>query len=144
MNHTIIAGHLGRDPEVRFTSNGTKVTTLVVACNQRKGQKEETMWVRVTVWGDNLDHMIQHLKKGSPVLAMGSWAKPEIYTDKEGKSQVSVNMTATSLSFSPFGKPKGAGGEEAGTNARSYGKPNAAEDSFKAEDDIFSEEEIPF
>ena len=39
MNHTMIAGHLGADPEVRFTSSGQKVTTLRVAARCRRGSK---------------------------------------------------------------------------------------------------------
>ena len=51
MNQLTIAGHLGADPEVRFTSSGQKVTTLRVAARARKGAKDETIWWKVTVWG---------------------------------------------------------------------------------------------
>ncbi len=104
MNHTHIAGHLGADPEVRFTSGGQKVTLLRVACNSRRSGKEETTWWKVTIWGEQFDKMISYLKKGSPVMAFGELAKPEIYTDREGKPQVSLNLTASSLQFSPFGR----------------------------------------
>lgn len=104
MNHVHIAGHLGADPEVRFTSGGQKVTVFRVACNNRRGGKEETTWWKVTVWGEQFDKMIAYLKKGSPVMAFGELSKPEIYTDKEGKPQISLNLTASSLQFSPFGR----------------------------------------
>lgn len=101
MNQSFIAGHLGADPEVRFTASGQKVTTLRVAARARK---EETVWWRVTVWGEQFDKMISFLKKGSAVMVFGEMSKPEIFMDKEGKPQLSMNLTATNILFSPFGK----------------------------------------
>lgn len=121
MNHVHIAGHLGSDPEVRFTSGGQKVTALRVACNSKKGGKEETTWWKVTIWGEQFDKMIPYLKKGSPVMVFGELAKPEIYTDREGNPQVSLNLTASSIQFSPFGrsqesKPQGVMPENSNAN----------------------------
>lgn len=97
MNHIMVAGHLGSDPEVRYTPNGTKVTTFRIAGNSRKGGKEETIWWRITVWGEQFDKMIAYFKKGSPIIVYGELAKPDIYTDKEGKPQVSLNVDRKSV-----------------------------------------------
>lgn len=106
MNFINIAGHLGADPEVRFTSSGKKVTTLRVATRTRRGQNnDDTIWWRVTVWGEQYDKMISFLKKGSPVVVFGELHKPEIFNDREGKPQISMEITASLLQFSPFGKP---------------------------------------
>jgi len=105
MNFINIAGHLGADPEVRFTSSGKKVTTLRVATKCRKSGKDDTIWWRVTIWGEQFDKMISFLKKGSPVVVFGELQKPEIFNDREGKPQVSMEITASLLQFSPFGKP---------------------------------------
>lgn len=111
MNQITIAGHLGADPEVRFTSSGKKVTTLRVAARTRRGSKDkdDTIWWRVTIWGEEYDNMIPHFKKGSPIIVHGVLSKPEIFTDREGRPQISMNITATSLEFSPFGRPDQAG-----------------------------------
>ncbi len=106
MNYLTIAGHLGADPEVRFTSSGKKVTTLRVAAKARGGQ-DLTIWWRVSIWGEEHDKMISYLKKGSGVIVMGEMHKPEMFNDKDGKPQISMNMTAYHLQFSPFGKPGG-------------------------------------
>lgn len=105
MNYVTIAGHLGADPEVRFTQSGKKVTTLRVATHARKGANDETIWYRVTIWGDQFEKMIPYLKKGSPIVVMGELQKPEIFTDRDGKPQISLNITASHIQFSPFGKP---------------------------------------
>jgi single-strand DNA-binding protein len=105
MNTIHIAGHLGKDPETRVTPSGQKLTVLVVATNIYQGGKEDTIWWRVTVWGDDFKKKIDYLKKGSPVFIVGEMRnKPEAYNDKEGRPQVSLNITAVAINFSPFGR----------------------------------------
>ena len=99
---------MGADPETRFTSSGKKVTTLRVATRTRKGQTDDTIWWRVTLWGDQYDKMLPYLKKGSAIIVSGELQKPEIFTDREGKSQISMEITAAHIQFSPFGKPSSA------------------------------------
>lgn len=123
MNFIHIAGNLGADPEVRFTSSGKKVTNLKVATKSRRGKNNEdvTIWWRVTVWGEQFDKMVSFLKKGSSVMVYGDVHKPEIFMDREGKPQVSLDITAVHLEFSPFGKP---GGSSQG-DSQSQGAPAA-------------------
>jgi len=106
MNHTFIAGHLGADPEVRYTSSGKKITMLRVATRVRRGGKDETIWWGVFILGEQYDKMIPYLKKGSPIMVAGEIDKPKIFTDREGQPQVSLSITATSIHFSPFGRPE--------------------------------------
>lgn len=156
MNIITIAGRLGTDPEVRFTSNGQKVTTLRVATNSRKGNKDETIWWRVTVWGDHFDKMMSFLKKGSAVVIVGELSKPEIFTDREGKSQISMNITASNIMFSPFGKTdKPANNPAPMTNNQNIQNSQVEHDeneyaSFtsgtkeESSNQEFSDDEIPF
>lgn len=122
-----IAGRLGKDPETRFTPSGQKVTTFNLAVNQRKGKEDVTVWVRVTVWGDRLDKMISFLKKGSGVVVVGRLNPPSTYVDKEGRTQISLEVTAEMIEFSPFGstdRQEGAGSgasQQSGTAAAGYG-----------------------
>ena len=99
-----IAGHLGADPETRFTPSGQKVTNLRVATNIRRGGKEKTVWWRVTLWGDRFDRMLPYLKKGSAIFVMGTMNAPELYPDREGNTQVSLEITAEYIGFNPFGQ----------------------------------------
>lgn len=138
MNHAMIAGRLGSDPETRFTSNGQKVTTFRVGCRSRK---DETIWWRVTVWGDQFDKMLQYFKKGSAIIVQGEMTKPEIYTDKEGKPQVSMQLIAHHLAFSPFGK--GKEDEKRDGSAGDEGKKGRSSNQFEEEAEL-SDEEIPF
>lgn len=120
MNFIHIAGHLGADPEVRFTSSGKKVTTLRVATKTRVKGNDDTIWWRVTIWDERFDKMIPHLKKGSAIMVIGELHKPEIFNDREGKPQISMEITASHIQFSPFGKP-GERTSSGGTSAQPHG-----------------------
>ncbi|MBM3198204.1 MAG: single-stranded DNA-binding protein [Chlamydiae bacterium] len=143
VNQAFIAGHLGADPEVRFTSSGQKVTTLRVGARGRKG---ESIWWKASVWGEQFDKMIAYLKKGSPIMVFGEISKPEIYTDKEGKPQTSLQITATNLLFSPFGKPEGSSTSSNSSQEVEMALAATAETvSGQGKMDLpFSDEELPF
>jgi single-strand DNA-binding protein len=153
MNQATIAGHLGADPEVRFTSSGQKVTTLRVAARARRSGKDETIWWKVTIWGEQFDKIIPYFKKGSPIIVVGELNKPEIFTDREGRPQVSMSITAFNIMFSPFGRPdnQGTTGERADADVQSshHEMAHAAAHEPPAHgqgkpDMAFNEDEIPF
>jgi len=134
MNTITIIGRLGADPETRFTSNGKKVTTFRVAESVRKNGKEDTIWWRVTLWGDTnkFDNMMPYFKKGSSIVVVGEVSKPEIYTGKDGQPQVSMDVTAHSIHFNPSGaKPEGQnqaqqyaeGANNQSSNETTFGEP---------------------
>lgn len=105
MNFIQIAGRLGKDPETRFTPDGKKVISFSLATNRKKKGQEETVWYRVTVWGDQFDNLMPYIKKGSALIVVGD-LEVRTYADREGKTQVSLEVTARMISFSPFGKDK--------------------------------------
>ncbi len=153
MNQIMIAGRLGNDPEVRYTSSGMKVITFRVATNSRRSGKDDTIWYRVTIWGEQFDKMLPYIKKGSALIITGELGKPEIYNDREGKPQVSLNVTAFHMTFSPFGNAAAPGAKgstqenqkttsdymdtDAFASAEAHGQADTMEESF-------SDEEIPF
>ena len=156
MNQTTVAGHLGSDPEVRFTSSGKKVTTLRVAAKVRKGSKDkdDTIWWRVSVWGEEFDKMMAYFKKGSAIIVVGEINKPEIFTDKEGRPQISMSMTAFNIMFSPFGRtdqPSASAPEQHHTSQEpnNYAAPHNESASYGQNKapvgaGAFSDDEIPF
>jgi single-strand DNA-binding protein len=151
-----VAGHLGSDPEVRFTPSNQKVTSFRVAANIKRGDKEKTVWWRITCWGDRFDKRLAYLRKGSAVIVIGEMGIPEIYTDKSGNQQISLEITAEIVSFSPFGKgtKTGAEGTAQVADAGDGGAPSismAQTSSYKpmgvmpgAGQANFAEDDIPF
>jgi len=111
MYHTIIlAGNVGRDPEMRYTPSGQPVTTFSVAVNRQytdaSGQTvKETLWARVTTWGKTAEVCNQYVKKGSKVLVEGilrpdpSTGSPKVYDKSDGSKGSSYEVTANTVRF---------------------------------------------
>ncbi len=76
INKVMVMGHVGRDPEMGTTSNGTPRAKLSVATNHRyttqSGErKEEVEWHQVVVWGDQAKLVEKYVRKGSHVMIEG-------------------------------------------------------------------------
>ncbi len=105
----IIAGHLGRDPEMRYTPNGTPVTTFTMASNRRwvdqEGQQqEETIWFRVSTFGRLAETCNQYLSKGRAVLVEGRLrpdgsGNPRIWVGNDGVARANFEVVATTVRF---------------------------------------------
>ncbi len=106
----IIAGHLGRDPEMRFTPAGQAVTNFNLAANRQysdsNGQVvKETTWFRVSAWGKNAENCSQYLHKGSLVLVEGrlvcdpETGSPRLYTRQDGSPAASFEVSANTVRF---------------------------------------------
>ena len=113
MNLVEVAGFLGADAEERFTSGGRKVITLRLAAKTRVKGEDDTIWWRISIWGDRFDRMVPYLKKGTALIVLGEMTKPKIYTGKDGQPALSLDLNAEIVKFSPFGKPGGDKAEPA-------------------------------
>ncbi len=105
--NTIIVGHLGTDPEMRYTSAGKPVTNFSVAVNRRwtgaDGEaKEKTTWFRVNAWGQLAETCNQYLKKGRLVLVEGE-VDAAAWTDNAGELRASLELRANNVKF--LGRP---------------------------------------
>lgn len=102
-NRVILVGNLTRDPEVRFTSEGTAVANFGIATNRKYGENEETFFGEITVWGKQGEACGQYLKKGSKALIDGrltteSW-------EKDGEKKSKTRIVADNVRFMD-NKPK--------------------------------------
>ena len=71
-SQTVLAGRLGRDPEIRTTSGGKKVATLRVCTSSYSKGKDYPEWHSVTAWGDGLVGILEkHVHKGDLILVTG-------------------------------------------------------------------------
>ena len=106
----IIAGNLGKDPELRYTQDGTPVTNFSVATNRRWNdangqQNEETVWFRITAWRRLAETCNEFLKKGRQVLIEGrlqpdpDTGGPSIWTGNDGTVRASFEIVAVTVRF---------------------------------------------
>jgi single-strand DNA-binding protein len=100
---TLVIGHLGRDPEMRYTPSGVPVTSFSVATTRKwtnaNGEpQEKTTWFRVTCWRKLAELSAQYLQKGRLVLVEGD-VDASSWTDREGNPRASLELTATTIKF---------------------------------------------
>ena len=98
VNKVILIGNLGRDPEVKYTQNGTAVANLNIATNEvwtdKAGQKQErTEWHRVVVWGKQAQVLSELLSKGKQVYVEGS-LQTRSWDDREGNKRYTTEVRA--------------------------------------------------
>jgi single-strand DNA-binding protein len=135
-NKVILVGNLGRDPELRYTPQGTPVCSFSMATNERRKDKtgemqDHTTWFRVTLWGRQAETASQYLTKGRPVYIEGR-LRVEEWTDRDGKPRYTLEVHATDMQFI------GGGRSEDAMAARAGGGSETApmEHSDPADDDI--------
>jgi single-strand DNA-binding protein len=102
-NKIIVVGNLGRDPEMRYTPQGTPVCTFSIASNERRKssvgeQQDITTWFRVTVWGKQAETVSKYLSKGRSVYIEGRLHVEE-WTDKDGKPRYTLEINASDVHF---------------------------------------------
>lgn len=118
----IIAGNLGRDPEMRYTQGGSAVTNFSVAVNDNytnsQGERvERTIWFRISTWGKQAEICAQYLKKGRKVLVEGrlipdpATGNPRVYTRQDGTTASSYEIMANTVRFLSSRDEQGAPGE---------------------------------
>ncbi len=133
-NKVILVGNLGRDPELRYTPQGTPVCTFTMATNERRKDKagelqDHTTWFRVTLWGRQAETASQYLTKGRQVYIEGR-LRVEEYTDRDGKPRHTLEVNGTDMQF--------IGGR---TDEAVAAKPPAGEPAEQAD---MSDDDIPF
>lgn len=136
----IIAGNLGRDPEMRYMPDGMAVTNLNVATNRRWTNKatgqpqEETTWFRVSVWGRQAETANQYLARGRQVLIEGhlrpdpNTGGPKLFTRQDGSVGASFELVADRVQF-------------LGSNGDAVGGNGATAESYAAN---YEADDIPF
>ena len=130
----IVAGNLGRDPEMRYMADGTAVTNFSIATNRRWTDRntgeptEETTWFRVSVWGRQAESANQYLSKGRQVIVEGrlradpNTGGPSLFTRQDGTVGASFEIIANVVRFIGSREDSesftsGDGGESAGGGA---------------------------
>ena len=140
-NKIILVGNLGRDPELRYTPDGTPVCTFSLATNERRRDRatgennDVTTWFRVTLWRRQAEVASQYLTRGKPVYIEGR-LRVEEYTDRDGKQRHSLEVTATDMQF--IGSSRG---EDAGAPPP---KAAAAQANAGPEPADLTDDDVPF
>ncbi len=149
MYHKVmLIGNLGRDPEMRYTPQGTPVTTFTVATNRvytnaAGEQMQETVWFRVSAWGRLAETCNQYLRRGMRVYIEGrlvpdpNTGSPRMFTRQDGTVGTSFELRAQVVKFLSSRQDMAAA--EGAAPASGTAAPASSVDDLPAEED-----EIPF
>ena len=118
VNKVILIGNLGRDPETRFTGNGTAVTNFTMATTERRKQQdgqwgEQTTWHRIVAFDRLAELCQQYLSKGRQVYVEGR-IQMRKYTDRDGAERTSTEIIAREITFLQGGSAGGGRGGYSG------------------------------
>lgn len=152
VNKVILVGNLGRDPEVRFGTDGSKIVSLSVATSEswkdkNSGErKDKTEWHRVVIFNDRLGEIAEkYLRKGSKVYMEGQ-LQTRKWTDQQGleryTTEVVLGRFRGELTLLDGRSDGSAGDFDTGALGTSQNDPFSSSQSAPKFDDL--NDEIPF
>lgn len=115
INRVMLVGHLGGDPESRYTQSGTAVANFNVATNESRknaegGYQDHTEWHRCVLFGKSAETAAQYLKKGQMVYIEGR-LRTRSWEDKDGNKRTTTEIQGDMFTMlgrradSPSGTP---------------------------------------
>jgi single-strand DNA-binding protein len=101
LNKAILIGALGKDPETRYSPDGSAVCSFSLATNEKwkskDGEKKEsTEWHRISTFGKLAEICGQYLKKGSSVYIEGK-INTRKWKDKDGNERYTTQIIADTM-----------------------------------------------
>ena len=131
LNRVMIIGNVGTDPEMRFTANGTPVTSFRIAVNRswQSGEgerREDTEWFSIVAWSKLAETCNQFLGKGRRVYVEGR-LQTRSWEGQDGQKRYRTEVVANDVLF---------------LDRRTGSLNEGAEESLGAEE--LEPEELPF
>ncbi len=144
LNLVQIIGNLTRDPELRYTPNGTAVCTMSLATNRSwtsgdgGPRQEETQYHRVVTWSKLAEICGKYLKKGNKAYVAGRLQTRKWQT-KDGQERETTEIVADNvIILTPSGAPR-----EESASESSYAYPNEASKVVAEDVPVIAEEGTP-
>jgi single-strand DNA-binding protein len=115
LNKVMLIGRLGKDPEVRYTKEGTAVANLRLATSEswtdKSGEKQEkTEWHTVVLWARQAEVAEQYLQKGRLVYVEGR-LETRKWQDQSGADRYTTEVRGTMFQMLDRGEERGGGPE---------------------------------
>lgn len=140
VNKVMLIGRLGKDPELRYTTNGQPVANFTLATTEVRGSKdterqEYTEWHRIVAWGRLAEICGEYLSKGKMVYVEGS-LRTRSWDDKQGNKRWTTEIVSQTMQIlSPAGEKQ----------SESIKNDTDIPEDFDIEDDSFgSDDDVPF
>jgi single-strand DNA-binding protein len=144
MNVMFLIGNVGRDPEIRTTTGGSKVATFSIATTERwkdkDGERQErTTWHNCVVWGPLVNVVEDYVHKGSKIAVQGRMEVRK-YTNSNDEERTAHETVVANLELL---SPKKGGHDNDDDNdddkprrRRTVGKTAAKDGGYDLDDDL--------
>jgi single-strand DNA-binding protein len=123
-NKVILAGHLTRDPEMRYTASGMAVTKFGIGTNHKYKDKSEVLFIDLTAFGKTAEAINQYCHKGDPLLVEGRLVLDQ-WEGKDGQKRSKIGAVVDGFQFLG-GKRDRAESEPASAPAQATAPPQQA------------------
>lgn len=98
INKVILMGRLTRDPELRYTGNGTAVCSFNIAINNGTGESQTTDFISCTAWNKTAEFVNKYFTKGRMIIVFGS-IRTRSWEGKDGKKNYATEVVANEIAF---------------------------------------------
>jgi len=134
LNRVQLIGNLGKDPEIKYTPQGTPVAKLAIATNERFKDKngewqDRTEWHNVVLWQRLAEIAGEYLKKGGKVYIEGR-LQTRSWDDKQtGQKKYMTEVVANDMILLG-GRGEGAGSSDFGGGSRAAASSTGGGNNF--------------
>lgn len=150
LNRVVLIGRLTRDPELRYTSNGTAVATFTLAVDRnytnQQGERQAD-FLNIVVWRQLAELCANYLKKGRLTAVEGS-IQTRNYENQEGRKVYVTEIVADNVRFLESNRDRSETGAYPGTGSREFGgqqpRRDNNQDPFAGETIDISDDDLPF
>lgn len=146
LNNITIMGRLTKDPELRYTQNGTAVTSFTLAVERDysgKDSEKQVDFIDCLAWRHTAEFLAKYFSKGRMVVAAGR-LQVRFWEDNQGKKRKAVEVVAENVYFGDSKKESDGGGYQSQYNTASQtsNAPSSVYDGFTELDG--EDDELPF
>lgn len=149
VNKVILLGNVGKDPEIKFASNGNAIASFSIATSERYKDKnsgewqERTEWHALTAFGKTAEIIRDYVKKGSKLYIEGS-LRTSSWDDKQsGQKRYKTEIVVNDLSLLSGRDENSGGGGGYSRSSSSYDQRSSSSDDLAQSAEI-TDDDIPF
>ena len=96
LNQVNLMGHVGKEPEMKYSANGNAVLTFSIAVNSGWGDNKRTDWIDCVMFGNRAESVSEFIGKGDPLFVSGS-IQINDWQDKEGNKRRGFNIVVNQV-----------------------------------------------
>lgn len=145
MNKIMVIGHLGQDPDIRYSKDGLAICNFSLAVNEKKKGETKTRWFKITAFGKLAETCGEYLLKGKQVFVEGSLDTEEWKDKNTDENRYKLVIIASGVQFLGGNKENNESGNNTSKKNKPEQKPEArSQESENKSQGSTDSDDIPF